>query len=65
MLEPQLHLINSVVILLAAAVPIFFTLKLRSNALRCMRYIAGFFGFDLLSDGVFEPVSAVVFFGMF
>ncbi|MGA9153063.1 MAG: hypothetical protein WBZ36_21000 [Candidatus Nitrosopolaris sp.] len=79
MLETQLHLINGVVILLAAAVPIYFTLKLRGNLRKLTAILSvfilmhavycwlDFFGFDLLSDGVFEPVSAavLVFFGMF
>lgn len=79
MLETQLHLINGVVILLAAAVPIYFTVKLRGNLRKLTAILSvfilmhavycwlDFFGFDLLSDGVFEPVSAavLVFFGMF
>lgn len=79
MLETQLHLINGVVILLAATVPIYFTLKLRGNLRKLTAILSAFilmhavycwldfFGFDLLSDGVFEPVSAavLVFFGMF
>jgi hypothetical protein len=78
MLETQLHLINGVVILLAAAVPIYFTLKLRGNLRKLTAILSvfilmhaiycwlDFFGFDLLSDGVFEPLSAavLVFFGM-
>jgi hypothetical protein len=78
MLETQFHLINGVVILLAAAVPIYFTIRLKNN-LRKLTVILSifilmhavycwldFFGFDLLSDGVFEPLSAVVlvFFGI-
>lgn len=79
MLETQLHLINGVVILLAAAVPIYFTVKLRGNLRKLTATLSvfilmhavycwlDFFGFDLLSDGVFEPVSAavLVFFGVF
>ena len=79
MLETQLHLINGVVILLATAVPIYFTLKLRGNLRKLTAILSvfilmhavycwlDFFGFDLLSDGVFEPVSAavLVFFGIF
>jgi hypothetical protein len=79
MLETQLHLINGVVILLAAAVPIYFTVKLRGNLRKLTAILSvfilmhavycwlDFFGFDLLSDGVFEPVSAavLVFFGIF
>jgi hypothetical protein len=74
-----LHLINGVVILLAEVVPIYFTLKLRGNLRKLTAILSvfiimhavycwlDFFGFDLLSDGVFEPVSAavLVFFGMF
>lgn len=78
MLETQLHLINGVVILLASAVPIYFTLKLRGNLRKLTAILSvfilthavycwlDFFGIDLLSDGVFEPLSAavLVFFGM-
>ncbi|MFY9795467.1 MAG: hypothetical protein WCC17_25675 [Candidatus Nitrosopolaris sp.] len=77
MLEAQFHLINGVVILVAAAVPIYLTLKLRNNLRKLTAILSifilmhavycwlDFFGFDLLSDGVFEPLSAAVllFFG--
>lgn len=78
MLETQLHLVNGVVILLAAAVPIYFTLRLKSNLRKLTAIFSifilihavycwlDFFGFDLLSDGIFEPLSAavLVFFGI-
>jgi len=79
MLETQLHLINGVVALLAAAIPIYLTVRL-SNDLRQLTAILsifilvhavhswlGYFGFDFLSDDVFEPLSAAVLmlFGIF
>jgi len=78
MLEPQLHLVNGVVILLAGAIPIYLTIILKNN-LRKLTVILSifilihatycwldYFGFDFLSDGVFEPLSAAVllFFGI-
>jgi D-alanyl-lipoteichoic acid acyltransferase DltB (MBOAT superfamily) len=78
MLETQFHLIDGVVILLAAAVPIYFTIRLKNNLRKLTTILSifilmhavycwlDFFGFDLLSDGVFEPLSAavLVFFGI-
>lgn len=78
MLETQLYFINGVVALLAAAIPIYLTIKLNNNLKRLTAILSIFilihaaycwldyFGFDLLSDGVFEPLSAVVlmFFGI-
>lgn len=79
MLETQLHLVNGVVILLAAAIPIYLTIRLKNN-LRNLTAILSifilihaaycwldFFGFDFLSDAIFEPLSAavLVFFGIF
>jgi hypothetical protein len=78
MLETQLHLVNGVIILLAAAIPIYFTLRLKSNLRKLTAIFSifilihavycwlDFFGFDLLSDGIFEPLSAavLVFFGI-
>jgi len=79
MLETQLHLVNGVVALLAAAIPIYLTIRL-NNDLRQLTAILSifilvhavhswldFFGFDFLSDGIFEPLSAAVlmFFGIF
>ena len=79
MLETQLYLVNGVVALLAAAIPIYLTIRL-NNDLRQLTAILSifilvhaihswldFFGFDFLSDGVFEPLSAAVLmlFGIF
>ncbi|WP_162476233.1 hypothetical protein [Nitrososphaera sp. AFS] len=75
--ETQLHFISSVVILLAAAIPIYLTIKLNSELRRltailsififihAIYQIVSFFGFDILADGIFEPLSAAVllFFG--
>jgi D-alanyl-lipoteichoic acid acyltransferase DltB (MBOAT superfamily) len=78
MLETQLHLVNGVVILLAAAIPIYLTIRLNNNLRKLTAILSifilihavycwlDFFGLDLLSDGVFEPLSAavLVFFGI-
>ena len=78
MLETQLHLVNGVIALLAAAIPIYLTIRLNSNLKKLTAILSifiltyavyswlGFFGFDFLSDGVFEPLSAAVlmFFGI-
>jgi hypothetical protein len=79
MLESQLHLINGVVALLAAAIPIYLTVRLNNNLRQLTSILSifllvhavhswlDFFGFDFLSDGVFEPLSAAVLmlFGIF
>ena len=78
MLETQLHLVNGVVALLAAAIPIYLTIRLKNNLRKLTAILSifilihavycwlDFFGFDFLSDGVFEPLSAPVlmFFGI-
>ena len=78
MLETQLHLVNGVVILLAGVIPIYLTIRLKNNLRKLTAILSIFilihavycwldyFGFDLLSDGVFEPLSAavLVFFGI-
>src|SRR5215813_15644048 len=73
MLETQLlHFVNGVVALLAAAIPIYLTVKLNNNLRQLTAILSifilvhavhswlGFFGFDFLSDGIFEPLSAAV-----
>ena len=78
MLDTQLYLVNGVVALLAAAIPIYLTIKLNNNLRKltvilsifiithAIHSLLDFFGFDFLSDGVFEPFSAAVllFFGI-
>jgi len=77
-LETQLHLISAVLILLAAIVPIYLTIKLKDNLkkltailsifilMHAVYQVAGFFGLTLLADGVLEPLSVAVliFFGI-
>jgi len=79
MIETQLYLVNGVVALLAAAIPIYLTVKLNNNLRQLTAILSifilvhavyswlGFFGFDFLSDGVFQPLSAAVLmlFGIF
>jgi D-alanyl-lipoteichoic acid acyltransferase DltB (MBOAT superfamily) len=78
MLDTQLHLVDGVVILLAAAIPIYLTVRLKNDLRKLTAILSIFilihavycwldyFGFDLLSDGVFEPLSAaaLLFFGI-
>ena len=78
MLETQLLLLNGVVALLAAAIPIYLTIRLNNNLRKLTAILSifilmhavycwlDFFGFDFLSDGVFEPLSAAIlmFFGI-
>ncbi|MGC2570647.1 MAG: hypothetical protein WA364_03975 [Candidatus Nitrosopolaris sp.] len=78
MLETQLHLVNGIVALLAAAIPIYLTIRLNNNLRKLTPILSifilihaaycwlNFFGFDFLSDNVFEPLSAAVllFFGI-
>jgi hypothetical protein len=78
MLDTQLHLVNGIVILLAAAIPIYLTINLNNNLRKLTAVLSIFilihavycwldyFGFDFLSDGVFEPLSAaaLLFFGI-
>ena len=78
MLDTQLNLVNGVIILLAAAIPIYLTIKLNNNLRKLTAVLSIFilihavycwldyFGFDFLSDGVFEPLSAaaLLFFGI-
>src|SRR5215831_5179813 len=80
MLETQLlHLVNGLVALLATAIPIYLTVRLDNNLRQLTAILSifilvhavhswlDFFGFDFLSDGVFEPLSAAIlmFFGIF
>ena len=76
--EAQLHFVSAVVILLAAIVPIYLTIKLKDNLkkltailsifilIHAVYQIVGFYGFDLFAEGIFEPLSAAVliFFGI-
>jgi hypothetical protein len=78
MLETQLHLISAFLILLAAVVPIYLTIKLKDNLkkltailsifiiIHAVYQLVGFFGLTLLADGVFEPLSVgvLIFFGI-
>jgi hypothetical protein len=75
MLDTQLHLVDGIVILLAA---IYLTINLNNNLRKLTAILSIFilthavycwldyFGFDFLSDGVFEPLSAAAlqFFGI-
>ena len=72
MLEIQLHLISAIVILLAALVPIYLTIRLKDNLRKLVAilslfllthsvyHILGFLGLTLLAEGVFEPLSVAV-----
>jgi hypothetical protein len=72
MLDTQLHFISAIAIFLAAAVPIYLTLRLKGNLRRltltlaifilahAIFHIVGYFGFNFLAEGVFEPLSVAV-----
>ena len=65
MMETQVHIVSTVVILLAAVVPIYLTIKLKNNLkkltavlsifilMHAVYHIVGFLGFNLLAEGVF------------
>lgn len=79
-METSLHFISAIIILLSALIPIYLTVKLKSNKklkkltlilsifilIHAVYHIAGFFGFNLLADGFLEPLSAsiLIFFGI-
>jgi hypothetical protein len=79
MLETQLYLVNGIVALLAAAIPIYLTVRLKNNLRKLTAILSifiishavycwlDFFGFGFLAEGVFEPLSAAVlmFFGIY
>ena len=72
MLETQLHLVNGIVALLAAAIPIYLTIRLNNNLRKLTAILSifilvhaihswlGFFGFDFLSDSIFPCCSSDV-----
>lgn len=72
MLEIQLHFISAIVILLAALVPIYLTIRLKDNLRKLVAilslfilthsvyHILGFLGLTLLAEGVFEPLSVAL-----
>ena len=72
MSEIQLHFISAIVILLAALVPIYLTIRLKDNLRKLVAilslfilthsvyHILGFLGLTLLAEGVFEPLSVAV-----
>jgi hypothetical protein len=78
MLESQLHFISAILILFASVVPIYLTLKLKGKLrklvfiltifilVHSVYHIVGFFGFTILAEGIFEPMSVAVliFFGI-
>jgi len=77
-METQLHFISAIIVLFAAVIPIYLTIKLKGNLkkltailsililIHAVYQVVGFLGFDLLADGVFEPLSAglLIFFGI-
>ena len=78
MLESQLHLVSAILILLAAVVPIYLTVRLRNNLrklvlvltifilVHAVYHVVGFFGLTILGEGVFEPLSVaiLIYFGI-
>jgi hypothetical protein len=78
--DTQLHFVSAVVISLAAAVPIYLTIKLKNEKMKKLTAIlsvfigihaiyqlVGFYGLNLLAEGVLEPLSVgvLIFFGIF
>jgi len=75
----SLSLVIGIVALFAAAIPIYLTMRLNDNLRKLTAILSifilmhaaycwlNYFGFDFLSDGVFEPLSAAVLmlFGIF
>jgi hypothetical protein len=78
MLESQLHFISAILILLAAVVPIYLTVRLRNNLrklvlvlrifilVHAVYHIVGIFGLTKLAEVIFEPLSiaVLIFFGI-
>lgn len=78
MLESQLHLVSAILILLAAVVPVYLTVRLRDNLrklvlvltifilVHAVYHVVGFFGLSILGEEVFEPLSVaiLIFFGI-
>jgi hypothetical protein len=78
MLESQLHLVSAILILLAAVVPIYLTIRLKNNLrklvivltifilVHAVYHVVGFFGLTILAEAVFEPISVaiLIFFGI-
>ncbi|MGC2427793.1 MAG: hypothetical protein WA421_12225 [Nitrososphaeraceae archaeon] len=78
MLETQLHFVSAIVILLAAIVSIYLTIRLKGNLRKLsailsifilthsIYHILEFFGSTQLAEGIFEPLSVAVliFFGV-
>lgn len=72
MLEIQLHFISAFAIFLAAVVPLYLTLRLQGNLRKltlllsifilthAIFHVTGFLGFNLLAEGVAEPLSVAV-----
>jgi hypothetical protein len=78
MLESQLHFISAILILFAAIVPIYLTIRLKSDLrklvliltifilVHSIYHIVGFFGLTMLAEAVFEPLSVaiLIYFGI-
>ena len=76
MLQSTLHLISTIAIFSAAIIPIYIAIKIKTgNKLRIraitvtltifimihgVYHIFGFFGYSLIAEGFFEPLSAVI-----
>jgi hypothetical protein len=80
-LETQLHIISTAAIFIAAVVPFYLTVKLRTNnKLRMLTmtltifilihgfyHVAGSMGLELFAEGLLEPFSIIflILFGIF
>jgi hypothetical protein len=82
LLENELHFLSAIIILIAIAIPIYIAIQLRHSNNRRLRnlivvlsifiavhgvyHIADFFGFSLLAEWFFEPISVsiLILFGL-
>jgi hypothetical protein len=78
MLDIQLHFISAIIILASSAIPIYLTIKLKDNfkklililtifiLVHAVYHVFGFLGYNLLAEGVFQPLSiaVLIFFGI-
>lgn len=72
MIDIQLQFISAIIILASSAIPIYLTIKLKDNLkkltliltifilVHAVYHVFGFLGYNLLAEGVFQPLSVAV-----
>jgi hypothetical protein len=76
LLQADLHLISTIAIFSAAIIPIYISIKIKTgNKLRIraititltvfivvhgLYHVLGFFGYTLIAEGLFEPLSVIL-----